>query len=299
MQRTMKQNRIRMSRQDQIFDVFNVVLMCILLLIFLWPLWFVLIASFSDPSMVNRGEVLLLPKGWNVNAYKELIRRSDIWISYLNSIYYTVAGTAVNMIFTICAAYPLSRKDFALKGPVMVFLMITMYFNGGLIPTYLLIKGLGLIDSRLCMILGGALSVYNMLIVRNYFMNSIPHALQEAALLDGATCTQYLGYVVLPLSKPVLAVVTLYYAVGHWNSYYDALVYLSSAEKFPLQLVLRDILSNVTISSESASTMEEKMQLAQALKYSSIIAAMIPVMMLYPFIQKHFVKGVLIGAVKG
>lgn len=292
-------NRIRQSRQDRVFDVVNIVLMGALLVIFIWPLWFVLIASFSDPMQVLNGDVLLIPKGLNVNAYKELIRRSDIWISYLNSIYYTVFGTIVNMIFTVCAAYPLSRKEFVIRNPVMVFFLITMYFSGGLIPMYMLIKGLGLIDSRLCLILNGAISVYNMLIVRNYFMNSIPTALREASMLDGANSAQDLIHVVLPLSKPVLAVVCLYYAVGRWNSYYDALVYISSPEKYPLQLVLRDILSNVTASSESASTMEEKVKLAQTLKYSSIIAAMIPVLMLYPMIQKHFVKGVLIGAVKG
>ena len=174
-----------------------------------------------------------------------------------------------------------------------------MYFSGGLIPMYLLIKGLGLIDSRLCLILGGALSVYNMLIVRNYFMNSVPQALSEAAVLDGANSGQYLVHVALPLSKPVLAVVCLYYAVGHWNSYYDALIYLNSPEKYPLQLVLRDILDNVTASSENTTSIEEKVKLAQMLKYSSIIAAMIPVLMLYPMIQKYFVKGVMIGAVKG
>ncbi len=299
MQAVKAKYKIRQSRQDRIFDIVNVTLMILLLAVFIWPLWFVLIASFSDPMRVLNGEVLMIPKGLNVDAYKELIRRSDIWLSYLNSIFYTFAGTALNLAFTVCAAYPLSRKTFVPRNIIMVFFLITMYFNGGLIPTYMLIKWLGLIDSRLCMILGGAISVYNMLIVRNYFMNSIPTALREASMLDGANSAQDLIHVVLPLSKPVLAVVGLYYAVGHWNSYYEALIYISSPEKYPLQLVLRDILSNVTVSTESATTMEEKVKLAQTLKYSSIIAAMIPVLMLYPVIQKHFVKGVMIGAVKG
>ena len=292
-------NKIRQSRQDRIFDAFNLVLMILLLFVFIWPLWFVLIASFSDPMRVLTGEVLIFPVGFNLGAYKELIRRGDIWLSYLNSIFYTVAGTALNMVFTVCAAYPLSRKTFVIRNFVMTFFLITMYFSGGLIPLYVLLRGLHLIDSRLCLILGGAISVYNMLIVRNYFMNSIPNALREASMLDGANSAQDLVHVVLPLSKPVLAVVTLYYAVGHWNDYYSALVYITSPEKYPLQLVLRDILSNVTVSSESASTIEDKVRLAQTLKYSSIIAAMIPVLMLYPVIQKHFVKGVMIGAVKG
>lgn len=299
MQKVIVENRIRQSRQDRIFDAINLALMILLLFIFIWPLWFVLIASFSDPMRVLNGEVLIWPVNFNFSAYKELIRRGDIWLSYLNSIFYTVAGTALNMVFTVCAAYPLSRKNFVIRNFVMTFFLITMYFSGGLIPLYVLLRGLHLIDSRLCLILGGAISVYNMLIVRNYFMNSIPNALREASMLDGANSAQDLIHVVLPLSKPVLAVVTLYYAVGHWNDYYSALVYITSPEKYPLQLVLRDILSNVTVSSESASTIEEKVRLAQTLKYSSIIAAMIPVLMLYPVIQKHFVKGVMIGAVKG
>jgi len=299
MQKVIVENKIRQSRQDRIFDVINISLMFLLLFVFIWPLWFVLIASLSDPMRVLNGEVLIWPAGFNLSAYKELIRRNDIWLSYLNSIFYTVAGTALNMVFTVCAAYPLSRKTFVIRNYVMTFLLITMYFSGGLIPLYVLLRGLHLIDSRLCLILGGAISVYNMLIVRNYFMNSIPAALREASMLDGANSMQDLIHVVLPLSKPVLAVVTLYYAVGHWNDYYSALVYITSPNKYPLQLVLRDILSNVTVSSESASTIEAKVRLAQTLKYSSIIAAMIPVLMLYPVIQKHFVKGVMIGAVKG
>ncbi|MBQ3169792.1 MAG: carbohydrate ABC transporter permease, partial [Clostridia bacterium] len=289
MQKVIVENKIRQSRQDRVFDAINLILMILLLFIFIWPLWFVLIASFSDPMRVLNGEVLILPVDFNVSAYKELIRRGDIWLSYLNSIFYTVAGTALNMVFTVCAAYPLSRKTFVIRNYVMTFFLITMYFSGGLIPLYVLLRGLHLIDSRLCLILGGAISVYNMLIVRNYFMNSIPSALREASMLDGANSAQDLIHVVLPLSKPVLAVVTLYYAVGHWNDYYSALVYITSPNKYPLQLVLRDILSNVTVSSESASTIEEKVRLAQTLKYSSIIAAMIPVLMLYPVIQKHFV----------
>ena len=299
MQKVIVENKIRQSRQDRVFDAINLILMILLLFIFIWPLWFVLIASFSDPMRVLNGEVLILPVDFNVSAYKELIRRGDIWLSYLNSIFYTVAGTALNMVFTVCAAYPLSRKTFVIRNYVMTFFLITMYFSGGLIPLYVLLRGLHLIDSRLCLILGGAISVYNMLIVRNYFMNSIPSALREASMLDGANSAQDLIHVVLPLSKPVLAVVTLYYAVGHWNDYYSALVYITSPNKYPLQLVLRDILSNVTVSSESASTIEDKVRLAQTLKYSSIIAAMIPVLMLYPVIQKHFVNGVMIGAVKG
>lgn len=277
--------------------------MAVFVVVFVWPLWFVVIASFSDPNQVALGKVLIWPKGFSLLAYKELFRHNEIWLSYLNTIYYTVVGTLVDMIFTVCAAYPLSRKDFVIRGPVMVFLLITMYFSGGLIPMYLLIKSIGLINSRLCLILGGAVSVYNTLIVRNYFMNSIPNALQEAAFLDGANSAQYLTKVVLPLSKPVLAVVTLYFAIGHWNDYYSALVYINDMDKYPLQLVLKDILANSSMVSKTLDGVEMNIdareKLAQSLKYSSIIVATVPVLMIYPFIQKYFVKGVMIGSVKG
>jgi putative aldouronate transport system permease protein len=189
-----------------------------------------------------------------------------------------------------------------IRRPVMIFLLITMYFSGGLIPTYLLVKWLGLVNTVWCMILGGALSVYNMLIMRSYFMNSIPVALQEAALLDGANSFQYLVRIVLPLSKPVMAVIALYYAIGHWNDYFTALVYIHDESRYPLQLILKEIMDGVKAQSNDVSNaldMTEKVRLAQSIKYSSIIVATIPVMIFYPFIQKYFVKGVMIGAVKG
>jgi len=297
-----KSNRIRSSLQDKIFDASNVVIMILLLFVYIWPLWFVIIASFSDPMEVQLGKVLFWPIKPSVDSYIELIHRDSIWIGYKNTIVYTVLGTLINMFFTICAAYPLSRKDFVIRGPVMVFLLITMYFNGGLIPTYMLVKALGLVDTIWCVILGGALSVYNMLIMRSYFMNSIPPALQEAAVLDGANSFQYLIRVVLPLSKPVMAVIALYYAIGHWNDYFTALVYFQDESKYPLQLVLKEIHQSVTAQSIDMSNnldMEEKVKLAQSLKYSSIIVATVPVMILYPFIQRYFVKGVMIGSVKG
>ena len=297
-----KSNHIRSSMQDRIFDVANVVLMIVLLFVYIWPIWFVIIASFSDPMEVQVGNVLFMPVKPSIQSYIELINRNSIWIGYRNTIFYTVCGTMVNMIFTICAAYPLSRKDFVIRGPVMVFLLITMYFSGGLIPTYMLIKTLGLVNTVWCAILGSALSVYNMLIMRSYFINSIPHALQEAAVLDGANSFQYLIKVVLPLSKPVMAVIALYYAIGHWNDYFTALVYFHDESKYPLQLILKEIHQSVTAQSVDMSNtldMEEKVRLAQSLKYSSIIVATVPVMLIYPFIQKYFVKGVMIGSVKG
>ena len=297
-----RSSRIRTSVQDKTFDIVNVAIMVLLLCVYIWPIWFVIIASFSDPMEVQLGKVLFLPSKLSIQSYIELINRSSIWTGYRNSLIYLVSGTFLDMVFTICAAYPLSRKDFMLRRPVMVFLLITMYFSGGLIPMYMLVKALGLINTIWCILLSGVLSVYNILIMRSYFMNSIPSALQEAAVLDGANSYQYLIKVVLPLSKPVLAVIALYNAVGRWNDYYTALVYIHNEDMYPLQLVLREILDSVTAKSTDITNnldMTDQVKLAQSLKYSSIIVATIPIMLIYPFVQKYFVKGVMIGAVKG
>ena len=210
----------------------------------------------------------------------------------------------MNLIMTVCGAYPLSRKDFMPRHFIMVLLLITMYFSGGLIPTYLVVSKLGLINTRWAMIIPGAMSVYNMIVTRTYFMNSIPPSLQEAATLDGASSFQYLVRVVLPLSKPILAVIGLYYAVGHWNDFYSALIYLYDDSLLPLQSFLRDILMSTKLTLNNTSSMDmatvaAKAQLAQTLKYSVIIVSTVPVLCIYPFIQKYFVKGVMIGSVKG
>ena len=279
---------IKPTFSDRVFDSINLIIMIILLFVFVWPLWFVLIASFSDPNEVWMGNVLLWPKGFNLMAYEELFTYGRIWTGYGNTISYTVVGTIVNLIMTI------------------VILMITMYFGGGLIPTYLVVNKLGLLNTRWAMIIPGACSVYNVLITRTYFMNSIPDALQEAATLDGANSYQYLVRIVLPLSKPILAVIGLYYAVGHWNDFYTALIYITNEDLLPLQSFLRDILmsnkmmlNSTSLQGMDAATAEARMQLAQTLKYSVIIVSTVPVLCVYPFIQKCFVKGVMIGSVKG
>ena len=297
--------KVKRSYSDKIFDVVNIIVMLILLVIFTWPLWFVVIASFSDPNEVWMGNVLLLPKKITLIAYEELLNYSSIWTGYKNTIFYTVVGTLVNLVMTVCAAYPLSRKDFMPRNFLMILFMITMYFSGGLIPTYLVVNKLHLLNTRWAMIIPGACSIYNVIITRTYFMNSIPHELQEAATLDGANSFQYLMKVVLPLSKPIMAVIGLYYAVGHWNDFYTALIYLNSEKLLPLQSFLRDLLMraqttmNVNMSGMDAASIEAKMKLAQTLKYSVIIVSTVPVLCIYPFIQKYFVKGVMIGSVKG
>lgn len=299
-----KKSGERKSYSDKIFDIVNLLVMVVLLIVFVWPLWFVVIASFSDPNQVWLGKVLLWPKGFTLISYEELLKYERIWTGYANTIFYTVVGTLVNLVMTVCGAYPLSRKDFMPRHFVMVLLMITMYFSGGLIPTYLVVSKLGLINTRWAMIIPGAMSVYNMIVTRTYFMNSIPSSLQEAATLDGASSFQYLVRIVLPLSKPILAVIGLYYAVGHWNDFYSALIYIYDDSLLPLQSFLRDILMSTKLTLNNMSGMDmatvaAKAQIAQTLKYSVIIVSTVPVLCIYPFIQKYFVKGVMIGSVKG
>ncbi len=290
------------SANDKVFDIVNVLVMVLLLVIFLWPLWFIVIASVSSPAQVWLGNVLLLPKEITTTAYKALIEYKQLWAGYGNTIFYTVAGTALNLILTICCAYPLSRKDFVPGKILLLLILFTMYFSGGMIAKYLVVSRLGLLDTRWAMILPGAISVYNMLVMRTYFINSIPEELYEASILDGANSAQYLMKIVLPLSKSVMAVVGLYYAVSHWNDFYTALLYIYDENLRPLQTVLRELLLTSSRFSETlvgSDAVTEQLQLAQTMKYSIIVVSSLPMLCLYPFIQKFFVKGVMIGAVKG
>lgn len=289
---------------DSLFDAVNLLIMLILLVVFVWPLWFVVIASVSDPGEVWQGHVILFPRGITLDAYEEVVQYKTIWTGYLNTLLYTLLGTAINMALTVCGAYPLSRKDFPPRKILIFILMVTMYFSGGLIPTYLVVNRLGLIDTVWAMVIPNAISVFNIIITRTYFMNSIPEELREAAQLDGAGNMQYLFRVVLPLSKPILAVIGLFYAVGHWNDFYSALIYINSQQLLPLQSVLRKLLLTTQMTLQISSSMSpdeimRKTQLAQTLKYSSIIVSTVPVLCLYPLVQKHFVKGIMIGSVKG
>lgn len=295
------------SPSDRIFDIVNIVINFCLLIIFVFPLWFVVIASFSDPNEIYAGNVIFWIKGFTLTGYKELINYEPIWVGFRNSVFYTVVGTIVNLFMTILCAYPLSRKDWLPRRFWLKFCLITMYFSGGLIPTYLVVKEMNLLDTPWVMIIPGALSFYNALIVRSYFMNSIPSALQDAAELDGASHPQYLRHVIIPLSKPVLAVVGLYYAVGHWNDYYTALIYIKDKDLFPLQTALRSALGNAQAIADAVAKGNTQMiddlinsqALAASLRYTTIIVGVLPMMLVYPFVQKHFVKGVMIGAIKG
>lgn len=300
-----KQRKVKgiSSHSDKRFDAVNLIVMLVLLVIFIWPLWFVVIASLSDPSAVWNGKVVLFPVRFNIKAYIEILKYDSIWIGYRNTIFYTVLGTLINLSLTICAAYPLSRKNFVPRNFFMFMFMVTMYFSGGLIPSYLVVNKLNLTDTVWAMMIPGAVSIYNVIITRTYFINSIPESLQEAAELDGANSLQFLLKIVLPLSKPIIAVIALYYGVGHWNDFFSALIYLNDKQLFPLQTFLRDILvsnnMNLNMSGLDPIQAEQKMQLAQTIKYGVIVVSSVPILCIYPFVQKHFVKGIMIGSIKG
>ncbi|BFH66622.1 MAG: carbohydrate ABC transporter permease [Paenibacillus dendritiformis] len=287
---------------DRIFDAVNYVLLTLVMLIVLYPLLFVLSASVSNPETVLRGEMWLIPKQINFDAYAKIFQNKDILLGYGNTILYTLLGTAINLIMTICAAYPLARKDFLGRGLITGIIVFTMFFGGGLIPTYLLIKNLNMLDTLWVMVIPNAVAVWNIIIMRTFFQQSIPGEIQEAAMIDGCSHIQTLLRIVLPLSMPIIAVMVLFYAVGHWNSYFNALIYLSSKDKFPLQLILREILIQsdsgdmIKLTSESAVKMKMSVE---GLKYAVLVVANLPMLVLYPFLQRYFVKGIMIGALKG
>ncbi|KOY16748.1 carbohydrate ABC transporter permease [Paenibacillus xylanivorans] len=290
------------SRGDRIFNVINHFLLIIITLIVIYPLVFVLSASFSDPQAVLRGEMFLWPKGINLHSYEKIFQNKDILRGYSNTLIYTLVGTLINLVMTILAAYPLSRKDFIGRNAIMALFVFTMFFSGGLIPTYMLIKNLGMLNTLWVMIIPNAVSIWNIIIMRTFFQQSIPNELHEAATIDGCSNIQILTRIILPLSMPIIAVTILFYAVGHWNAFFNAMLYLSDKNKFPLQLILREILIQgqtndmVKMSTESAIKQQREVE---GIKYAVLVVANIPVLMLYPFLQRYFVKGVMIGAIKG
>jgi len=301
--------KIKMTNSDRIFDAVNYLLLTIILIIIAFPLWFVMIASVSDPVMVARGKVVFWPKGINLNAYSNILINADIWKGYLNTIVYTLSGTLLNLFFTLTCAYVLSKKTLPFRQGLNWFFIFTMYFGGGMIPTYLLIRDLGLIDTRLVMILPGALSVYLMVITRTYFTTSIPEDLYEAAKIDGMPDFGMFIKIALPLSAPIIAVMALFYGVGHWNAFYSALIYLRNNDLYPLQIILRNILifsqqmkidpeRMALMSTEQVEHMVKMAHMAEGMKYALIIVASAPVLAAYPFVQRYFIKGIMVGALK-
>jgi putative aldouronate transport system permease protein len=295
------ETRIRESFGDRLFLSGVYLMLTIVLLIVLYPLVYILSSSFSSPLAVSSGRVWLWPVDFSLRGYQVTLGNPQIITGYANSLFYAFFGTLISVTLTVVLAYPLSRKSFFGRNILMVFLVFTMLFSGGLIPTYLVVKNLGLLNTRWAMLIPQAIAVWQVIITRTFFQTSIPDELVEASELDGCSDLRFLWSVVLPLSKPIIAVLVLMYAVSQWNSYFDALIYLKSPELYPLQLVLRSILilNTTTSGSMEASAMVERQQLADLLKYSLIVVASLPVLIIYPFVQRYFVKGMLIGAVKG
>ncbi|WP_059051889.1 carbohydrate ABC transporter permease [Paenibacillus senegalimassiliensis] len=299
---------IKESKSDRLFLVLNYVYLLLALIVVLYPLIYIISASVSSPKFVSSGEMWLFPKGLTFDGYKLVFDNPKIWIGYRNTIFYTLIGTMLNLVVTLPAAYALSRSDFVGRGLIMGMFLVTMFFSGGLIPTYLMVKNLGLINSIGALILPVSASVWNIIVARTFFHSTIPKELQEAAHVDGATNMRLFIRIVLPLSSPIIAVMALFYGVSHWNSYFPALIYLNDEMKYPLQMVLRQILvlqemsaetTGAAISGDIAESMANKAEIASLVKYAVIIVSTLPVVAVYPFLQRYFVQGVMIGSVKG
>ena len=294
------------SVSGMIFDTFNYIFLTLLALVCLYPVYHVLIGSFSDPVQLNRHYgAILKPLGFSLEGYKVVFHNPNIWSGYANTLFYVVVGTLCRMLFTLIGAYLLSRKDFVIRKGLTFIMVFTMYFSGGMIPTYLAMKSFGLLNSPFAVIFPGAVNVTNLIIARTYFATSIPWELQEAATIDGCSNTGLFLKIVLPLSMPIVAVIALYYLVGHWNAYFNALIYLSNEKLYPLQLFLRNILLMDQMTemmegdSEALQALMRRLQLKESMKYGIVVLSSLPVLVIYPFLQKYFVKGVMIGAVKG
>lgn len=294
-----------MKTGDRVFEIALWTIGVLVLMVIIYPLYYVCIASISDPSLVMTGGVWFYPRRVTLEGYKALLSETKVWVGYRNTIFYSVCSTMLSMFVTIPAAYSLSRKDFKARRPLMLFFLFTMYFSGGLIPTYLLVANtLAMRNTVWVMIVPFCVNVYNLIIVRSYFESSLPEELWEAAQLDGCSNTRYLFTIAVPLSMAVISVVMLYYIVASWNAYFNGLIYLTDARLVPLQLVLRDILLMNEMMANSLSTggsmgLQSAMRRAYLIKYTSIIVGTLPMMILYPFLQKYFEKGVMIGAIKG
>lgn len=297
-----KEKQFSLEKKESAFYLVNDGILLFFLIITAYPIIYILSSSFSSASAVATGQVVFFPVDFSIDGYLAVFKNKDILTGYTNTIFYTTVGTLVNVFMTLLAAYPLSRKDFMPRKLFMFIFTFTMIFHGGMIPSYLLNQSLGLVNTRWVLIIPGALTVYNVIITRTFFQSNIPDELLEAADLDGCNDLRFVLSIVLPLSKSIIAVISLFYAVQHWNSFFDAFIYISKKDLYPLQLVLRNILIANSIDTTAISDPEVVAKLSgmnELLKYSLIVVATVPVMCMYPLVQKHFVKGVMIGAVKG
>ena len=291
----------RMSTQDQVINIVFHVIAVLMIIAVIYPLWFVVIASFSNPADVASGEVWIWPKEWNLAGYQELFKQPSLWRSYLNTILYTISGTIVALVVNIPAGYAMSRMDLYGRKWINYFYLVPMFFGGGLIPTYIVIQAFGLYDNPLVMILPFSVSTYNIIVTRTFFRSNLPQELWEAAQIDGCGTFRYFIQFAVPLSKAILAVVGLWTAVGLWNQWFNALIYLQNEAYVPLQLFLRRILiANQSLLGAATGTMAQELrQLSDMMKYGSIVISTLPIMCLYPFLQKYFNQGTMVGSVKG
>lgn len=303
-----KKRRMKKTLGENIFITLNGIFLTLFFVIALYPIIYVLSASVSDPLAVSSGKMFLYPVGFSLEGYAYVLKYKEIWSGYANTLFYTTVGTMLNLVVTIPAAYALSRKDLDGRNFVMTLFVITMYFSGGLIPTYLNMSGFGLVNTRWSLLLTGLVSTYNLIVARTFFANNIPLELQEAAYLDGCSTFKLFLKVVLPLSAPIIVVMTLYYGVSHWNQYFQAMIYLRDRKLYPLQVILKEILTQSQFSAEALSDgfspteMEEMQRLgevADRMKYCIIVVSTAPMLAIYPWLQKYFAKGVMIGSVKG
>ncbi|OME79030.1 sugar ABC transporter permease [Paenibacillus sp. FSL A5-0031] len=298
---------VKESGRDKVFLICNYIYVFLAFIVVAYPVIYMISASISDPKLVGSGEMWLWPKGITFEGYQRVFQNSSIWTGYGNTILYTVVGTSINLFVTLPAAYALSRKDFMGRNFFMGMFLVTMFFGGGLVPSYLLIKELGMVNTIWAIVIPSAASIWNIIVARTFFQSSIPKELQEAAQIDGCTNLRLFVKIILPLSMPIIAVMALFYGVGNWNSYFSALIYLNDAAKYPLQLVLRQILvlqemsaqGGGVIDASSASALNNKAEIAALVKYAVIIVATAPIIAVYPFLQRYFVQGVMIGSVKG
>jgi len=293
----------RLSISELAFRIFMFAICGLIFLAIAYPLYFIIIASFSDSTLVSTGKVLLFPKNTSLFGYKEIFQDSRIWIGYRNTVFYTLFGTLVNMLFTLPAAYALSRREFRARRVIMFLFIITMFFNGGLIPTYLLMKGLHMTNTIWVFILPFCVNIFYLIITRTFFETALPPELYEAAVIDGCSHFTYFFKIALPLSKALLSVIGLYYLVGHWNDFFTALIYIRDNRLQPLQIILRDILLSNQVFASGAGTGGNAggyaQRYADQIKYGVIIVSTLPILVLYPFLQKYFDKGVMIGSIKG
>ncbi len=292
--------RCMKTRGEKIADVVLYVLLALITLAALYPIWYVVMASVSDGNALMRySGPLVLPQGFSLSAYEVVLNNKSIYTGYANTIFYVAVGTTLNMIMTTLGAYVLSRKNFFWSSPIMMLITITMFFSGGMIPTYLLVEKLGLVDTRWALIIPGLVNAYNLIIMRTAFAG-VPDALEESAKIEGANDFQIMWKIYIPVSKATLAVIVLYYAVSHWNGWFSAVLYLRTRSLYPLQILLREILIEKSLDSMMGDiNMEDLDMISDTIKYATVIISSLPIMLLYPFLQKYFVKGVMIGSVKG